>query len=528
MRMLYWLAIVGLTLWAFANPSASSAQAEFEVDTEVDAVDGDPGDGVCETGDGDCSLRSAIQEANALPSDDSIVIPEGIYVLTIPGTDDDSGQSGDLDVLGDVVITGAGSAATVVDGGHADRVFHVLPGVAVRMEGLTVRKGWATGPSGPSGEGGGIYNQGSLTAEDLDIFGNTAEFAGGGLSNPADATLKTSKIRGNVAPNGGAIGNSLGGADNRLAIIDSVVADNRDDFGGSRGGIFVPTAITEIVRSSIVNNVGVGVMNGNERQLTIEESTIANNVNAGRLGEDDGGAIAAIGPVIIRNATISGNSANGHGGGITGGGPLTMNNVTLVNNVADADGNGDGNGGAIYWPDGPDRPEIANSLIAGNSVVGGEAKAECYGLVISLGHNLFGSSTCSSPAPGDIVSDQTLIGPLADNGGPTQTHALLEGSPAIDAGNPVQPGSGGTACQPADQRGVSRPRGNACDIGAYESAFAQAAPTRTTAPQEVPELGGRTQSRDSASLQALAAGAGGLALAILGAQLTRRAFRERT
>ena len=76
--------------------------------------------------------------------------------------------------------------------------------------------------------------------------------------------------------------------------------------------------------------------------------------------------------------------------------------------------------------------------------------------------------TCGFSDTGELAGAYPLLGPLQDNGGPSQTHALLQGSPAIDAGNPATPGSGGSACEAIDQRGVSRPQGAACDIGAFE------------------------------------------------------------
>ena len=108
-----------------------------------------------------------------------------------------------------------------------------------------------------------------------------------------------------------------------------------------------------------------------------------------------------------------------------------------------------------------------NTIIA-HSVSGGDCAGA--GPFTSLGHNLDSDGTCNLGATGDLSSTNPLLTSLQDNGGPTFTHGLLAGSPAIDAGNPATPGSGGNACESTDQRGVTRPQLAACDIGAYEAA----------------------------------------------------------
>src|SRR5207247_9755677 len=117
--------------------------ANFTVDSTADAVDARPGDGVCATLAGQCTLRAAVQEANARPGTDSISVPPGTYVLAIPGAGEDASATGDLDITDDLTITGSGAGSTIVDGGHLDRVFHVvglLGGPTVHTSDLTARK----------------------------------------------------------------------------------------------------------------------------------------------------------------------------------------------------------------------------------------------------------------------------------------------------------------------------------------------------------------------------------------------------
>ena len=145
---------------------------------------------------------------------------------------------------------------------------------------------------------------------------------------------------------------------------------------------------------------------------------------------------------------------------------MTLTNTTISGNTATADG------GGIHIRD--SSVGLANTLIAGNTA---SIRPDCsFGVFTSLGHNLIGDTTgCNfTPTTGDLVNVDPMIGLLQDNGGATFTHALLAGSPAVDAGNPTAPGTGEAACPQTDQRGVGRPADGdgdniaICDIGAFE------------------------------------------------------------
>ena len=158
--------------------------------------------------------------------------------------------------------------------------------------------------------------------------------------------------------------------------------------------------------------------------------------------------------LALINTTVSGNTA-GEGGGIHSIRPLTLANSTITMNEAVR-------GGGVYSVDGV--VDLVNTVIAGNTASNGP---DCSGELTSLGHNLVGNAIgCDfGAASGDQVGFQfgidPKLSPLQDNGGPTFTHALLDGSPAIDAGD-------NASCPSTDQRSVARPQGAACDIGAYE------------------------------------------------------------
>jgi len=160
--------------------------------------------------------------------------------------------------------------------------------------------------------------------------------------------------------------------------------------------------------------------------------------------------------MTLSNMTVSGNTANVHGGGIFNEGKSTLSNVTITENSASDRGSG------FYNNSAPSGTTLTNTIVANNpSGIG--ANGDCLGAVASIGYNLDSDGSCGFASTGDLPNTNPKLGPLADNGGTTETHALLAGSPAINAGSPDCPPPG------ADQRGLSRPQASVCDIGAYEA-----------------------------------------------------------
>ncbi|MBW6466871.1 MAG: hypothetical protein K0B06_10230, partial [Brevefilum sp.] len=225
------------------------------------------------------------------------------------------------------------------------------------------------------------------------------------------------------------------------ATFDSLMIINgNDEYGG--GGIYNLGQLS-VVNSTISGNTS-GFGNGggifNLGDLTIMNSTLSGNMAYGR-----GGGIFNLGDLTIMNSTLSGNMAAG-GGGVYNDGRMTVRNSTFSGNVAEQEG------GGVY----NDNNGILNFT---NTIIAYSTKWDCanYGTIhTDSTHNLVTDGSC-----GALLDDDPKLGPLADNGGPTLTHALLSGSPAIDAGH-------NGYCTTTDQRGVSRPQGTACDIGAYE------------------------------------------------------------
>jgi hypothetical protein len=289
-------------------------------------------------------------------------------------------------------------------------------------------------------------------------------------------------------------------------VSDSTIRDNDADYGL---GVFNGIRSTLTVRDSTIDGntnpallfSGGGLYNAGTAEIT--ESAITKNLNAA------GGGIYNSGTLGLTNVTLSGNGAGELGGGIQNAGTVTLNYVTMVDNSSLDDSS---------------ISSFAGSVTVSNSVLQARFDIDphpCVGIT-SLGHNISDHATCA-PAPSDLLldEDELLLGPLADNGGPTQTHALLAGSPAIDAADDA-------TCPAADQRGVGRPIDGdgdgvaVCDIGAYE--VAEPGPEGTPSPTVLPGGGGSPPLTGGsfgwptaalATLGAALVGAGGLTVVAL-------------
>ena len=316
--------------------------------------------------------------------------------------------SGPLTLGKNVTIDASAAPGLTISGNNADRVFIVNAGTTATIRQLIVTKGRA------SQLAGGILNNGSLTLDHVAVTQNVmtttaGDFwqGGGGIYNGDGATLN---------------------------LIDSSVTDNHAAWSG--GGVYSFFHTT----------------------TTIVRSTISGNVS-----NDVGGAIRSLGNMDITNSTLSGNSSTGwHGGAIfQTDGNITITNSTIADNIGPDWAPSAlfiGQFGGSFVP----TLTLTNTLITGNHWYACEKFASgSTGNVVSGGYNLVQDDSCN-PSASDLINGNALIGPLADNGGPTFTRALSPGSPAIDAANDA-------SCPATDQRGVARPQGAHCDIGAYEA-----------------------------------------------------------
>jgi hypothetical protein len=361
-------------------------------------------------------------------------------------------------------LTLSGSAGATLDGQGAGTVLTVDAGNMVAIDDLTI-----TGGNGSSA--GGILNTGTIALTDSTVSGNTAtpgsspNFGGGGIFNQGGTvTLTTSTVSGNSA-SVGSVRNGVGGIlsfGGSVTLTDSTVSGNQ-----ARSGVSFSTA---------VGGISIGGFTG-PASLTLTRSTVSGN--SGSAPSDAFGGVILSAPgarMTATNSTVSANSASATGGpaafsmavgGISNsGGSLSLTSVTVAGN-------------SVSEPNGGFLPPVAGvgnffggSVTAQNSLVAAATGGpNCYGFAATSdgGYNLDAGTSCGfSTANNSLSNTDPLLEPagLQNNGGPTQTIALQPGSSAIDAIPSAVNGCGTTVT--TDQRGVSRPQGPGCDIGAFE------------------------------------------------------------
>ncbi len=377
--------------------------------------------------------------------------------------------SGRIDVSRDVLFRGPGSGLLTIDGDNHDRIFNQDGVNTLAVYGMTLQHGYA------SGFGGGcIYSKGSLQLNDTVITGckvfdiaSSATYRGGGVLVNETLTAIDSAIVDNQIYS--SLGNALGGGayvGGDVLLDHSTVSGNSitNASGGITGSGGLDAGGQLFMMYSTIANNAVGGLPGSPGTAggarVVGGALISNSTISGNTADGGVGALmiygSAASPNAITNSTISGNTASAVGG-IYARGPTTIANSTIAFNTETAFARGAGLRLAYSLAD------IESSIIASNT---SPSAAQNIDLGISGGvtgaNDLIGSSPSVTLPPGTIQTDPHLVA-LADNGGPTKTHALGPGSPAIDAGN-------NNAALTNDQRGTgfARQIGAAPDIGAFE------------------------------------------------------------
>lgn len=418
-----------------------------------------------------------------------------------------------------------GQGLVTLSGGGKNRIFKTSDGgIQLTVKNLTFANGLA------SDSGGAIYSgfRGRLTVLNSkfnnNISSKAGQFDGGGaIFSKSESTVivDRSTFTGNTAANGGAINSLL----SNLTVTNSTFSGNKSVVTGSGGGggaIYFDGANGDngkitIRGNSFTNNTAIlqggAIFSQLYNRITsiVDKNTFTGNSVTGTGNQGFGGAIFNSGGVLagltgftgganstvltVTNSTFSTNTASNQGGGLWNGNGATVNiiNSTFFGNQAVSSDQKNGLGGAIMRTSG--KINITNSTIAGNvagfqggGIVGGtdtkitnvilannvannggnnwNIKNNCFDQMTNGGNNLqFPAKNPNDPSDQDcaagILTSDPKLGQLANNGGATQTIALLAGSPAINAGN-------NATCPAIDQRGVARPQGGICDIGAFE------------------------------------------------------------
>ena len=505
-----WILLILLTI-----SSLPAGAATFTVTKTTDTHDGS-----CDAAD--CSLREAVAAAAA---GDAINFASSLNGQTII-------LSSFITLDKSLTLQGPGASQLAISGNNLTQIFRTdwNASAVILLDGLTLRNGATAGEGGAifhggshllirncvlsdnqaAGTGGGaIWNYGNLALTDTTLSRNKAlSGIGGAIANYSTLAVTSSRFTDNQANDGGAINNHSGGS-GQATILNSVFSGNQST--GDGGALYNYSDDTLTVHSSVLNNnsaVGGGgaIWNysASKSMVRVENSTLSGNradyggglanfgtakviastVNANQALIRHGGGMQNFGTLTVLNSTVSGNAATnsttgGDGGGIFNeAGSTTLMNSTLTGNQANQ-------GGGIRSDS---LLTLGNTLIAGNTATTeGREISVGGGAWNSQGHNLIGFSgnagvsnsvTLASSDFTPTVALDAIIGVLADNGGPTQTHLLAAGSPAVDAGD--------NALIPADvtndQRGVARVQGAQVDVGAVEGAGSSAVTTHTVIP----------------------------------------------
>ncbi|MCC5952220.1 MAG: S-layer homology domain-containing protein [Acidimicrobiia bacterium] len=485
-------------------------QPVLVVDHPGDSVAANPGDGVCADTAGNCTLRAAVDEANATDGHHTVRFAPHIDTVTLDrphdGEDewdhDDTNAYGDLDIFDDLTIDGPD---VTLDANRTDRPLHIHQG-DVTISGLTI----TGGDAGYYG-GGGIYHHspGTLTLTDVTItdnlFGEVVhtswmETSGGGLAThdghlvaerltlthnrlsdielmngyggglsvwgegSASNTVTVHIIDSTISHNGETTGDSeqTGGGvsalgDVELIIEDTVISHNEADEEG--GAIFLIGAALELRNSTVAHNI-----NGHgaavalyDPQVIIDTTSVVHNAGGGpAIAAERSYGSGSTGALLLRNSTIASNEGRGVGGIFTDL-PTIIEHSTIAGNTTSHDTWAEQ---LLVWQP----TTITASIIAGT----GDGPV-CHGAqhITSLGYNLSSDDTCGLDHPTDLADTDPQLGPLGDHGGPTPTMVPAATSPAVDA----IPADTPELCDDttrADQRGVERPQSTGCDIGAVE------------------------------------------------------------
>ena len=450
------------------------------------------------------------------------------YILSESGTDEDAALTGDLDIIEDLTIIGGSNAThkSTIRGSGLDRVLHIIGAINVNIQNLNIEDGHAASSDGgciynqggtlaltavsisecTADQGGGLFNtiDGTVTLNNGTIHTNIANVDGGGIFNESGSITLTDShaFENQASQNGGGIFNEENGTFNLVgtfgrAHMSSTVSNNSAEKGGgifnngtlwlkesevrynttsNDGAGIYNTGLMTIMNSSIRSNTasgtsanGGGIFNarqGGEFDVWIQRSSISQNtVTEINSTSGDGGGIynAQDSTIGFIESTISTNTAADQGGGIYNNGEVTFQYTTIKDNLA---GDNDNKGGGLY---NAVRSVVKATFTATIMDNLDNCKLTGNGVIVSRGHNIDSANSCTFDTNlDDQLNTSPILDVFQDNGGPTNTHALLEGSPAIDPQRNI-------VCSQTDQRGSWRPTHllapaflGTCDIGAYE------------------------------------------------------------
>jgi hypothetical protein len=359
---------------------------------------------------------------------------------------------------------GNGGAINTLGLGHLSVAASTFTNNAAHFSGGAIASGNVLALTGSTFSSNTAYDGGALwsggTGSNVDgatIQGNTASDNGGGIvTGGGTLAVTNSTLDGNTA---GQFGGGIANTFTSLTVSNARITNNH---AGADGGGINTTNKLAIDHATLSGNVAAG--NGGavgQKAFGLRNTITASTLSGNRAGNAGGALMTLAGSLFTDDSTITNNTAQ-RGGAASLSADMGFSNTTIANNTASFTTGGVYNSAqyqAVFF----------STILANNTV--GERSQNCNTTQPSLGYNLDGDGTCSLTSSTDLNGIDPKLGPLQDNGGPTQTMLPAADSLAVDAGGPSTPEPQfGFACPAADQRGTSRPQGHACDIGAVETA----------------------------------------------------------
>lgn len=385
---------------------------DFTVNNPLDNTDANLGDGICQSDDGSCTLRAAVQEANASPGADIIHLPSETYVLTNGTSNENLAVEGDLDITGDLTIIGTGVSKPVIDGNATGNVINVRNNSSLDMQFLVIQNGLLPGSYGDNGAGIHVSPGATLKTSDLELIGNEA-FSGGAIyciegRLDINTTLFSGNHSNSTSGSGGAGGGSAIKAQQgcNVSINASTFLNNTADGYGA--GIQMESGELLISNSTFNNNnAGIGggaisIFHGN--QTVIADSTFTANTAV------NGSAIASLSgsPIYIFKSSFSSNTVM-----VGYGAALSLSDAHLDSVVVD----GNTGGGA-----GLNNSVVINSVFKNNTKDG--VGAGISGSYVTIKDSaIFNNTAVGSIGGGlhvqheSIVENTTISGNIANSGG---------------------------------------------------------------------------------------------------------------
>lgn len=426
--------LLSIMLVMGAHPAA--AQTSFTVNVVADAPDANIGDGLCRTAAGKCSLRAAIQEANANPDTTTITLKDKTYKITLTGVGEDAAATGDFDITSPVIINGVSPAKTMINANYLDRAFHLHANGLLTLSKLTVLNGFS------EQQGGGLYayDGAGVVLSQVILRGNTAETYGGAVALDDGTTLQADSLQviGNLSMRGGGI---FAEGVTPLNISNGLFDDNSAEVGGA---LHLHSSTVTLINTDFEDNSADCYLSDPCDPMLMEGGALY----AGDYDPASGGSLTFNQVIFTRNSSLgwsggfsiynatlnienmtvySNSSPRGGGGGYTFGADGYLSASAFIQNISSGSGS---SGGGVYF-------QNSLGLAVSTTTFSNNGAASGGGVYVTMnegaenGHSL---SLEHVTIANNYATDGGGLWVLSDNGGLTITGSILDENTASSLG----------------------------------------------------------------------------------------------